>query len=93
MRYSFKDFRSFKFFPTNVFCVHLNPNQSVRNKPSSLSYWLHGFASDSQDLPEDDDIIVSVGKGKPLVDEGVKPRPISLPNSKPLINQIQICCF
>ena len=39
--------------------MHLNPNQSVRNKPSSLSYWLHGFASDSQDLPEDDDIIVS----------------------------------
>ena len=55
----------------------------MRNKPSSLSYWLHGFAIDSQDLPEEDDIIVSIGKGKPLVDEGVKPRPFSLQHSKP----------
>ena len=40
----------------------LSPNQSVRDKPSSLSYWLHGLASDGLDLPEDDDIIVSIGK-------------------------------
>lgn len=46
-----------------VFVCLFPKNQSVRNKPSSLSYWLHGLSSDSQELPEDDDIIVSIGKG------------------------------